>query len=128
VYCQFSALLTPAFDMPPSKEMAMGRESCFEESATIVTRFLFCNLRKSIRHMLVAKTKFSSSVTHAQNKNISPYVPLVHHEQGCYGLQKEVTTCNSTDGTRGKPADANLSADLQIGQSKIGGKTPPQNH
>jgi hypothetical protein len=41
-------------------------------------------------------------------------------------MQKEVTTCNSADGTRGKPADANVSADLPIGQSRIGGKNHPR--
>jgi hypothetical protein len=55
--------------------------------------------------------------------------PFVHQRvcyvKGCYGLQKAVTTCNSADGTRGKPELANLSADLQIGQSRIGGKKHP---
>jgi hypothetical protein len=46
--------------------------------------------------------------------------------QGCYGLQNAVTTWNSADTSRGKPADANLSADLQIGQSKIVGKKLPK--
>jgi hypothetical protein len=41
-------------------------------------------------------------------------------------MQKAVTTCNSADGKGGKPADANLSADLQIGQSRIGGKNHPR--
>jgi hypothetical protein len=44
------------------------------------------------------------------------------NEQGCYSLQKAVTTCNSAKGTGGKLADASLSADLQVDQSKNGGK------
>jgi hypothetical protein len=52
----------------------------------------------------------------------------LHHGQACYGLQNAVATYNSPDSIGGKPADANLSADLQIDQSKSGGKNLFRNH
>jgi hypothetical protein len=47
---------------------------------------------------------------------------VTSHQQRCFGLQKAVTTRKSADGTRGKSAVAILPANLQRGQSTIGGK------
>jgi hypothetical protein len=44
--------------------------------------------------------------------------------RGAMVCKKQLATAILAYGTRGKPADANLSADLQIGQSKIGGQKP----